>query len=164
MSLLPEVTGDLFEEQCPSLVVKVPGEPIAQGRPRAFSFFGRDGRQHTRVYDPPVSRSWKGAAQVHMREALDHSQLNAPAFPDGPVRVEIEAVFTCPRTDYRKRNPRERRAKTSKPDIENVGKALMDAANGILWTDDSQVAELTIRKITGAQGEAPYVQATVRAL
>ena len=46
-------------------VVVIPGPPCAQGRGQAV----RVG-QHVRVIDPKKSRSWKGAAQVHMAVAM----------------------------------------------------------------------------------------------
>jgi Holliday junction resolvase RusA-like endonuclease len=156
--------NDLFTAPRPPLVVMVPGEPVAWARAGNRLIKAKDGRQFISHYDPKKVRSWKGAAQVHMHMALDNSQLKAPAFPDGPVQVEIEAIFTQPRSTWRKRELVPRQPKKVRPDIDNLAKALFDAANGILLTDDSQVAELTIRKITGAQEEAPYVQATVRAL
>lgn len=143
-----------------TLTVTIPGEPVAQGRPRGFHRPGVG----VRMYDPPKSRSWKGAAQVHYRDALDRAGIKAPAFPAGPVELEVLAVFTCPRSKHRKRDPLRRQPKATKPDSENIGKAVMDAANGLLFLDDAQVSKLTVEKIVGAQDEAPRVEVTVRSL
>jgi Holliday junction resolvase RusA-like endonuclease len=133
--------------------VTIPGPPRPQGRGRAF----RVGAG-IRVYDPPASRSWKGAAQVHMLKAC-------PAPLDGPLVVLMLAVFACPASDYLKRGIRPRRWHTkANADVENLEKALLDAGNGILWHDDRQVAVLHGAKIIGAQGEPPGVQVTVSAL
>jgi Holliday junction resolvase RusA-like endonuclease len=35
---------------------------------------------------------------------------------------------------------------TSKPDIDNVVKAIFDGLNGVAWRDDVQVVSLTVRK------------------
>ena len=40
----------------------------------------------------------------------------------------------------------------------------MDSGNGLLWDDDAQIARLVVDKVVGAQGEAPYVELTVRQL
>ncbi len=32
---------------------------------------------------------------------------------------------------------------------------------GVLWADDAQVAHLTVEKVIGTQGEAPYVEIAV---
>lgn len=141
------------------LRVVVPGEPVAQGRPRAFRLGAG-----VRMYDPPKSRSWKGMAQVHMREALDAAGVTSPLFADGPLELHVLAVFTCPRSHWRKREPLQRQPKASRPDGENIAKAVQDAGTGILWLDDAQVARLVVEKIIGAQGEAPRVELTVRTL
>lgn len=142
-----------------TLTVTIPGEPVAQGRPRGFHRPGVG----VRMYDPPKSRSWKGAAQVHYRDALERAGITAPAFPDGPVELHVLAVFTCPRSKHRKRVPLPRQPKSTKPDSENIAKAVMDAGNGLLYMDDEQVARLTVEKIVGAQDEAPRVEVTVKA-
>jgi Holliday junction resolvase RusA-like endonuclease len=141
------------------LQATIPGEPVAQGRGRAF----RLPTGQIRVHDPVKSRAWKGVAQVHYQEALRAAALAAPAFL-GPVEVHVLAVFTCPKGQYRKREPVARRPKATKPDAENVLKAVQDAGNGLLWVDDSQVARVTIEKFVGAQEEAPFVRVTVKAL
>jgi len=134
--------------------IDIPGEPVAQGRPRGFhnKVTGR-----TVFVDPSKSRSWKGAAQMHMRQQWGNRGLL-----DGPVFVEVLAIFTCPVSQHRKTHPREVEWKPGRPDAENVVKAVLDAATGIVWVDDSQVVRLTVTKIRGAQGEAPGVRMVVR--
>ncbi len=137
------------------LHVVVPGPPCAQGRGRAVRMpFG------IRVIDPAKSRSWKGAAQIHMQQAM---RGGAPLA--GPLSVTILAVFACPTTDHRKRDPRGQRwhAKAG-GDADNIGKACLDAATGVLWIDDRQVSRLVVEKIIGAQGEAPRVEIFVSEL
>lgn len=133
--------------------VLIPGEPCAQGRPRATIVSG-----HARLYDPKDSRSWKGAARVAMMAARQTPIL------DGPIAVEILAVHSCPRTDYRKREPMPRRFRDRRPDIENVVKSCLDAATGILWRDDAQIAQLFVEQMTGAQDEPPRVELVARSL
>ena len=135
------------------------GEPHAQGRPRATVVAG-----HARLYDPAKSRRWKADAQAAMRIQLAEVGLSAPLVPEGPVRVEVVAVFTCPKSDHRKREPRPRRWHTKRPDLDNLVKAIKDAATSVCWLDDSQVVEVVASKIIGAQGEAPSIQLTVEAL
>lgn len=142
-----------------SVSITIPGEPCAQGRPRAF----RAKSGAIRTYDPEKSRSWKGAAQLHYIHALRSAGLEAPGFGDQPVELRITAVFTCPKSHHRKM-PIPRRARTGRPDPDNLAKAVMDAANGILFADDAQVVRLVVEKWTGAQGEAPHVLVVVGAL
>lgn len=133
------------------MIITIPGEPVAQGRARAFAFQAQ-GRTQIRMYDPKVSRDWKATARQHMIDGL------AGALPfDGPVRLTVRAYFTCPKTDCRKTQPRPVRWHTKKPDGDNVLKALKDAAKGVLWLDDCQVCAATIEKYIAAQGEAPRI-------
>lgn len=138
----------------------IPGEPVSQGRPRAFYRPGLG----VRVYDPQKSRNWKATAQQHMADALNAANLAAPLVVEGAVELHVVAVFTCPRSHWRKRHPTPRRPKMSRPDAENVAKAVQDAASGVLFTDDAQVARLVVEKWIGAQGEAPGVTIFVRAI
>ena len=132
--------------------IVIPGEPCAQGRARAFAFKDRMGNARVRMYDPQKSRNWKATAQAHMGLALDGAQPLR-----GPVRLHVTAVFTCPKSDWRKASPQGRRWHAKKPDADNVLKAVKDAAKGVLWLDDSQVAVAMVKKLIGAQGEAPSV-------
>lgn len=144
--------------------ITIPGEPVAQGRGRVGRWKAKDGREGVTVRDPAKSRSWKGVAQVHMRDAVGvgHPLDESHWLPHtGPVRLSILAVFSCPKSDHRKRDPRpRRRACGSRNDVDNIAKAVMDAGNGILWLDDGQIAELYVEKWIGAQGEAPAVYVT----
>jgi hypothetical protein len=83
---------------------------------------------------------------------------------EGPIEVTIRAVHSCPRTDYRKREPMPRRWRDKKPDIENCVKSTLDAATGIFWRDDAQIARLVVEQITGAQDEPPQVELWARSL
>lgn len=47
---------------------------------------------------------------------------------------------------------------TSKPDVDNLAKAVLDAMNGVLWKDDSQVFRLVTEKV---YTEEPFVRLTV---
>lgn len=145
------------------LTIRVPGEPCAQGRPRAAVVNGR-----ARVFDPKKSRNWKATAREHMCAAIERPP-GAPSygrypFPSGPVRVSILARFTCPKGDHRKTVPAPERWRDKKPDAENVAKAVLDAATGVLWQDDAQVADLRVLTVTAAQGMAPEVVLEVEAL
>lgn len=115
--------------------------------------------QGIRTYDPAKSRNWKAEAKHAMLQAL-----TGPPFTDGPLAVRVVATFSCPRSQWRKRSPWQRRWHAKRPDGENVAKAVLDAATGILWADDAQVARLEVEKWIGAQGEMPGVWISVERL
>ena len=103
-------------------------------RPRATSFGGK-----SRVYQPKPARDSKATIQSHASEWIE----NNPEWKrlEGPIAVRITAVFKCPTSDYRKRNPRLAKFKSNGPDLDNVAKHYMDAlcASGIVCDDDRQV-------------------------
>lgn len=136
--------------------VSIPGEPVAQGRGRAFGFQRGDGSIGVRVFDPAKSRNWKATAQQHMRDAC-------PAPVEGPVWLSVIARFSCPKSDCRK-VPRGERWHVKRPDGDNVLKAVKDAAKGVLWLDDCQVCKAVIVKLIAAQGAAPGLDIRVVAL
>ena len=129
--------------------VVIPGPPCAQGRGRAV----RVGAG-VRVIDPKKSRNWKATAQWHMK-------LECPTPLDGPLAVEILAVFPCPMSDYRKSHLTPRRWHIKNTDWDNLGKCVCDAGNGVLWMDDRQVCHATLKKVIAAQDEPPFVSIKV---
>lgn len=139
-------------------LIEIPGEPHAQKRP-AVRVIEREGRSVPIVYDRAVSRDWKAQAAWHMRKARG----NAPPLV-GPVVLSVTAYFTCPASQYQRATRRPERWHTKRPDGDNVLKAVKDAAKGVLWLDDSQVAVASVAKIIAAQGEAPRVVLAIASL
>lgn len=92
---------------------------------------------------------------------MAEAKLQSPIFPSGPLEVVLTAVFACHLGRKRKGSPAERRWKATRPDIENIAKAALDAGTGVLWHDDGQVVVLTIYKLEGAQDEKPFVRLAV---
>jgi Holliday junction resolvase RusA-like endonuclease len=140
------------------LTVTIQGEPCSQGRPK----FARMG-EFVRAYDPKKSRDWKAYAVACIEGALIARGQVGIAFPAGPLKVYVSAIFTCPKGNHRKA-PVPRRLHPKRPDAENVAKAVLDAATTAgLWQDDAQVSVLVVTKWIGAQGEAPFVRLEVEA-
>ena len=71
------------------------------------------------------------------------------------------AMFTMPKSRHRKKEPRPSEWHTKRPDLDNVVKAVKDAANGIVWRDDSQVCKMAAHKKTTYQGGAPRLLVSV---
>lgn len=131
------------------IVIELPGEPRGKGRPR-FS------RKSGTAYTPAPTRSYEGALRFAAQEAM------AGRSPiDGPVTVRVEALFTIPASWSRKKKALAlcgALKHTGKPDWENVAK-MLDAFNGIVWRDDSQVFEGEIVK---AYSERPRLRVLVQ--
>lgn len=122
------------------LTITIPGEPCAQGRGRAV----RMGNT-VRVIDPAKSRSWKGVAAVFMQQGRNAAGVFAPL--DGPLDVTVVATWLTLKSASKKNPPV---FKTTRPDGDNVLKAVLDAGNGILWADDACCVRLTVEKRYGA--------------
>lgn len=118
------------------------GEPKGQPRPRAFA---RNGI--VRVYDPGTAEGWK--SQIAMAAK--------PHIPEEPMlgtfSVAIHAVFSRPKAHRRANGQVKPTAPcyhVTKPDCDNVAKAVLDALTTVgMWRDDRQVARLTVDKVYG---------------
>lgn len=132
--------------------VYIPGEPVAQGRPRASRMGDR-----IIMRDPSKARAWKRAAAVHMLAAMRKARAKPLR---GPLQATIRAFWPSIKPD-RKRRPRRRTWRPKLPDADNVAKAVMDAGNGILYGDDGQVVRLVVEKWHAAQGQLPRVEVEI---
>jgi Holliday junction resolvase RusA-like endonuclease len=61
--------------------------------------------------------------------------------------------------------PRPKRTKNTRPsvrpDLDNYVKALKDALNGIVWSDDSRICDLWAEKHYAAEGTRPRIEMRV---
>jgi len=111
----------------------VVGRPVAQPRPRVYV-------THT-VSDSPQSRRWK--------ETVASA---ASAFGRGPVGasipVRVDLVFALPRPQRlrRRSSPRGPIPHPTKPDIDNLAKAVLDGLYPVI-ADDAQIVSLTATKV-----------------
>lgn len=118
------------------------GIPKGQPRPKAFSRGGR-----ASVYDPSTAEGWKSQVAMSAKDSLPESPLT------GPLRLELYFYFPRPKGHFRT-GKRASEVKdnaplfhVSKPDSDNLAKAVMDAMTQLgFWMDDSQVSQLLISK------------------
>jgi len=102
-------------------------------------------------YQPKDIVDFKNAVRWLAKKQLPDIQQSASAF-----HVELIFVFRRPESTKKalKSQIDEFNAlivKTSKPDVDNLTKAILDALNGIVWIDDAQVCELHVTKGLGKQ-------------
>lgn len=123
----------------------VPGEPKAQTRPRA-----RRVGAGVRIHDTRETANARAAA----REIVaDQWAIRDPL--EGLLKVSIVAIFPCPKSHQRKRDPPRLRFKPNGKDIDNIVKFYMDTMNGLVYGDDTQVCSLHAAKFYAAQGQEP---------
>lgn len=144
----------------------VNGDPAAQPRPRAR----RQGAQ-ARVYSPKRAKNSKGetvTVPVYPWRAaiVEAARPHRPATPlDCPLQVDLVFYFARPQRLMRPRSPDRRLPHTTKPDRDNLDKAVLDClkVDG-WWVDDSRVCAGSIHKFYVAKGEEPGLEVTVREL
>lgn len=61
---------------------------------------------------------------------------------DGPLRLTVDVYVLRPKSVKRE-------YPVGRPDLSNYVKAIEDALNRVIWTDDSRVVELVARKLYG---------------
>jgi len=74
---------------------------------------------------------------------------NVEAPLEGPLSMVIKIYLPIPASWSKKKQQQARDREifpTSRPDIDNYAKAVLDALNGIAYEDDSQVIDLIVEK------------------
>jgi Holliday junction resolvase RusA-like endonuclease len=113
----------------------------------------------------PIER-WKSTAGALLRDAKHRAGYGTrPILPQGePLEVLVLVVQPLAKSRHRKTPAKQpRRTWATKGgkgggDWDNFGKPICDAANGILWVDDAQVARGMVEKVVAAQGEPPRLE------
>lgn len=98
--------------------------PVAKGRPRF-------GRGHT--YTPRKTRQFEQKLKALLQSVYAHEPLNQACF--------VNLVFYLERPKSVKRT-----FPMTRPDADNYTKAVIDAANGVLWQDDALICDLNMKK------------------
>ena len=132
----------------------VPGAPVGKGRPRAA-------RRGTGVV---MFTPEKTAGYEALVAAAASNAMRAEAGPlfTGPLEAVLEMRIPIP-ASWSKAHKAAALAgigqPTSKPDIDNVAKAILDACNGVVFRDDAQVVMLVATK---AFSDEPGVRVVIR--
>ena len=115
------------------ITIVIPLEPKPKGRPRFAN---------GHAYTPAETREYEDAVRLIARRVI-----KAPL--RGAISMKVDFYLKAPkRLSEAKFRLLERPVK--KPDIDNLGKAILDSLNGgIGYLDDKQVVELRLRKFYG---------------
>lgn len=128
-----------------ALTFTVAGDPVGKGRAR----IGRNrATGHVRTFTPEKTVRYESL----VREAAQ-ANLGGRVPLKGRARLVVIGYWTLARSHWKKREPLPEAHRTSKPDADNVLKAVSDALNAIAFLDDCQVVEAEVQKFTAAQGE-----------
>lgn len=117
----------------------VPGKPQGKGRPRAVAR-----GKYVRMYTPEKTASYESTVALAASQAMGGRQ---PI--DGPVSVVMQIAMQVPASWSKRKQANALDGivlPTTKPDADNVVKAVFDAINGVVWCDDTQVVDLRLVK------------------
>lgn len=136
-----------MENQPTAVAFVIPGAPVGKGRPK----FARRGN-FVSTYTPAKTASYENLVKLKAEQAM----AGRPVI-DGPVEVSIRLIITPP-ASWSQKKQREalegRIFPTSKPDIDNVLKGIMDACNEIVFKDDKQAVDVRVVKRYGQVARA----------
>ncbi len=117
----------------------VPGQPQGKGRPKVVKIAG-----FTRMATPAKTVAYEGLIAHEAAQALAGRQPF-----EGPMACIVHIDCQVP-ASWSKRKQAQALAgevfPTTKPDSDNVVKAIFDGCNAVLWRDDVQVIDLVVRK------------------
>jgi Holliday junction resolvase RusA-like endonuclease len=122
-----------------TITFTVPGQPQGKGRPRVGKIGG-----HARLFTPEKTVAYEGLIAHAGSQAM---QGRVPIL--GPVAVVVDMRCQVPASWSKKKQAQAMAGDlrpVSKPDQDNVLKALFDGLNGVTWKDDVQVVEIVSRK------------------
>ena len=124
----------------------VNGEPFGKKRPRATSFGG-----HARIHNDPANERYE--LKVINAYQNKYGVSETPKYDKGLyVGATIYAYYSIPNAFSKKKIDLAKLGylrPTKKPDCDNVAKSILDALNGIVYHDDSQVVSLVVEKVYG---------------
>ena len=123
----------------PITTFQVLGTPVGKGRPK----FARRGN-FVQAYTPAKTKTYEqqiaDAARAAMGDKLQTSE---------PVQVNLNVFVPIPASWSKTKRELAQKGvvyPTTKPDIDNVAKAVFDAMNGIVFRDDKQIVNQLVTK------------------
>lgn len=118
----------------------VPGEPQDKGRPRACV----RGEKAATYTPPQKTASYEGLIAVSAQSAMG----GRPPFA-GACAVDMDIKMSVPLSWSGKKRAQALSGllyPTKRSDVDNIGKAIFDGMNDVVWTDDVQAVYVVVRK------------------
>lgn len=125
----------------------IPGRPVGKASVRGRVAKAKDGHQFVAARNTDQTRN----AMAFVR-LLAMSVMQGRPPLDGPVRLDATLVYAVPGgwSKAKRRDALEGAVRpTVKPDASNWLKLVEDALNGVVFVDDKDVCECSIRKVYG---------------
>jgi Holliday junction resolvase RusA-like endonuclease len=140
------------------ILFTVPGEPIAQPRPKFC--IGSGGRPRAYVHSRHPVHAHRAAVRLAAMQATPAGWTPLT----GAVMLAVNFVLPRPLALTWKKKPMPRLPHEGKPDLDNLLKAIADAIRGVVYRDDAQVARLMVQKWIASGDEQPHTDVAVMAL
>lgn len=121
------------------LTFTVPGNPVGKGRQRV-AMRGKFAQHYT----PEKTASYESLVRY-----AGHQAMNGRGLLTGAVSVRLDVCCPIPASWSGKKQEQAARdvvRPTTKPDLDNIAKAIFDGLNGVVWKDDVQVVSAVIEK------------------
>lgn len=132
------------------IAFEVLGNPVTQGSTKAFVRGGHAVVTHDKR-EPLMN--WRASIAQAAQVAADG------AFAERGVPVWVSVTFRLLRP---KSAPKRVIRPTTKPDIDKMARAALDALTGVVFADDSQVVSLHAQKEYAGEAQAPGAVFAVR--
>jgi Holliday junction resolvase RusA-like endonuclease len=132
----------------PPVIVVIAGEPVAKARPRVT--------RRGIAYTPAHTRKYESHGRLAAQLAMGHR----PPI-EAPVRIELLVELPVPASWSQRRTADAITGHirpTSRPDVDSYVKSALDAIDGIVVIDDSQIVEMSAKK---KYGITPKLVATI---
>lgn len=145
--------GYMFRMSVQSCEFTVLGTPVGKGRPR----FSKNGH----AYTPQKTRDFEKRVRSAAWAEMQRSGLK-PSFRR--INMIITSYFDIPKS-YSNRKKLECQAGIiipKRPDVDNIGKAVADACNGIVYDDDAQIWFLAMSKQYCDEGQEAHIRVKVQ--
>lgn len=149
------------------IIFRINGNPVAQGRGRIIMYdqcyscrrkaykgkykrcpaCGAEMRTLAGIKDPDQSRHWKVDVKL-----MAQQYAQSPLWEE-TLMVDLTFEFQRPKSISKKAT-----WKATKPDVDNLAKAITDALEGVIYRNDAQIA---VAKIEKRYSESPGVTVSV---
>ena len=139
---------------------RVFGDPVPQGSMKAFVVKGRPILTST----SKNLKEWRNLVAYQANSYITENSLVGFYANAEPVKVVAKFYFARPKSHFKASGELRLRAprfKRTRPDIDKLARAVLDALTGVFFEDDSQVVFLQVEKEYAELGEGPGVEISI---